>query len=324
MGGFKIDESVMKVFKKDIKMLINKHKNDELKLKYLQVYEDFDKKLPVELIEVFKKVRNKVGERRDSFQLELNLNEFGFVDLVVNLKVKFKNIKPDKNYSEQDIVYYSNINLHDLIKSKKVDIPVLIRDTKLNNDKLFSIISHEFRHIYDYFIINDQSDMESFINSIYYSILKKRNKNKDFEKFLNCIYLSLEHELIARNTMLYENFAYCKCNRDVLLKEFKNTYTYKSLILLKNFDYSELLDLKYKDIINDFIGYFKDEDFVENLDDIKIFFEKWKKYFSKKSDEYLLEMYDMLDMVYKVVKESFENKKIRKVKDILRDIDEKL
>lgn len=303
--------------------MIDKEKNKDIRLKFLQVYEDFNKQIPDELIEIFNKVRKLIGVRNESFNFKLNLSDINFIDLILNIEVDYQEILDNKNYQDKDIIYYSNINIGDLVDNKEnIKLPIIIRDVRLNNDKLYSVISHELRHIYDFFVINDESDFTSFVNSLNYSILKKEIKS-NFKYFLEIVYLSLEHELIARNTMIYENFINCKCSKTKLIEEYKKTYTFKSLKIMKNFQYEIYLDKKYLKDINSFINKFGGEK-CKNLKDIELFFKGWKNYFKDKSEEYLDEAYNVLDKIYNVIKESnINNDKIRNVKDILLEIQNK-
>jgi len=295
--------------------------NRNIWLKYIQVYEDFNKEIPIELKNIFSGIQDIIGYKNDSFVVKIDLNDLDFCDIILNINVKFTKLENNKKYSDKDIIYYSNININDLIKNEKdIELPIFISDIELNNDKLFSVISHEVRHIYDVFTINEESDMNSFINSLYYNVLKIDETDENFKEFLDFVYLSLEHELIARNTMIYENFINCKCDKDVLLKLFENTYMYKSLLMLKNFNCNNIL--KSKNIIdktNKFISYFGGDD-CENEEDVKLFYIKWQEYFNIKSNEYLIEANKMLDDVYNVIKENKIQHNIKNVIDILKDI----
>jgi len=303
--------------------MIDKNSNKNIRLKFLQVYEDFNKEIPDELIEIFKKIKILLGEKTDSFKQILKTGDLSFIENDIKIIVDFEKINNNKSYSDKDIVYYSNIDLYDLIynSDKIIKIPIKIKDTTLNNNKLYSVISHEIRHIYDFFTINDESDFNSFVNSLYYSLLKKEN-DEIFNNFLDLVYLSLEHELIARNTMIYENFINSKCSLETLQEEFKKTSIYESLILLRNFDYNKLLDLKYLNNINLFIDKFGGNK-CENILDVENFLIGWKKYFVDKSNEYMIESNDVLNKIYNVIKETYEYKKLENVKDILKRIYDK-
>ena len=296
--------------------------NKNIWLKYLQTYEDFNKEIPSELKVIFNKIRNIIGIKTSSFKQTIDLNDVNFIDIIIHINVNFQKINSTLPYSKKDITYYSNININDLLEEKHdINIPIEIKDVTLNIDKLISVISHEIRHIYDVHVVNEDSDMESFTKSLYYSFLKKSETNKDSKDFLFLVYLSLEHELIARNTMIYENFINCKCSREELDKLFKDSSIYESFEKLSNFDYTELL--KIDDIIektNIFINYFGGEKLCKNDEDVLNFYKKWKNYFKTKSDEYILEANKILDDVYFVIKENKIEKPIKNIKELLLDI----
>lgn len=182
-------------------------------------------------------------------------------------------------------------------------------------------MSHEIRHIYDVHEINDKADMESFVKSLYLSTIKKNKINKNFIYFLDMVYLSLEHELISRNTMIYENFINCNCSKEKLYELFEKSFMYESLMMLNDFNYENLL--KEPDILkntNDFIHYFGGE-ICKNENDLSTFYQNWKKYFNLKSIEYIEESRKILDNIYSDVKEN--KHEIKTVKEILLTIHNK-
>ncbi|MCK9415963.1 hypothetical protein M0Q97_04815 [Candidatus Dojkabacteria bacterium] len=240
-----------------------------------------------------------------------------FCDLIICLDVKFNKLNSGIRYEDKDIIYYSNININDLVLGKeKTIIPIIIYDVNLNIDKLISIISHEIRHIYDVYTINDESDMKSFINTLYYTELLKNETDKYFVDFLQLVYLSLEHELIARNTMIWEMFRNCKCEKNELYKLYYESYMYKSFNLLNSFNYHNLIDVNNIEKVNNFINYFGGS-LCENENDIIIFFKKWQKYFKEKSDEYLKEGYKVLNDILNINEFKNSDIKIINVKDLL-------
>ena len=290
----------------------------KLWFKYIKTYESFNKKIPDELKKIFKEVRNIIGNPVESFNIDIDLNKFNFCNLIIELEVSFEKLKSGVSYEDKDIIYYSNININDLVLGKnRTKIPIIVKDLFLNVDKLSSVISHEIRHIYDVYMINEESDMKSFIKSIYYTELYKSDDNNYFLNFLNLIYLSLEHELIARNTMIWEMFSYCKCSKEELYKLYHQSYMYKSFDILKSFDYNLLIDeTNIIQKVNNFINYFGGT-LCNNDADITTFFDNWKKYFNDKSEEYLNEGYKILEDILSI--NEFKNNKVdvKNVKDML-------
>ena len=304
------------------KIIVDRNNIDRSKwLKYIKLYEEFNKEIPEELKNIFNKVRIELGKPLKSFIQIIDLNEYGFKDIKIKVIVEFEKILPTLPYGDRKTIYGSNINVNDLLSNKSIiDIPINIIDVSIDIDKLSSVVSHEIRHIYDFCNANDKSDMESFINVLRLNRLKENRKNYEFLNFLDLVYLSLEHELIARNTMIYENFVNCICSEEELIELFKDTYVYESLIILDTFDSNKI---EYTDELlndtNDFIKYFAG-DLCNNEKDIIIFYQNWEKYFKMKSNEYMKEAYKVLDNLYNAIKESYDYKKDMTVKELLLDI----
>lgn len=296
--------------------------NRNIYLKYIKLFEHFEKKIPDSLKEIFSKIRSIIGNRTDSFEKSISLREMGLCDINVNIVVKFDKIQEPGPYENHDIIYYSNINIYDLIGTdiKEINMPIYIKDVFIITDKLISIISHEIRHIYDVYNTNNEDfevDMMSFVKSCYYNILKTHEDNNEYKKFLYLVYLSLEHELIARNTMIWEMFINCHCSKEKLYKLFEESNIYESFNLLDNFNYNAILKIdNLIDKVNYFIGYFGG-DLCKNQNDVILFFEKWDLYFKNKSDEYKKEGYMILDDIFKLIKENVNNNKKKNVKEML-------
>jgi len=298
--------------------------NKNLWNKYIKTYESFNKEIPDELKKLFNEIRQIIGNQTKSFKKNIDLNSLEFCNLIIELDVKFNKLNSEIRYEDKDIIYYSNVNINDLVTGKdRTIIPIIIDDINLNVDKLCSVISHEIRHIYDVYTINEESDMKSFTNSLFYTELLKNESNKYFIDFLQLIYLSLEHELIARNTMIWEMFINCKCSKEELYRLYHDSYMYKSFNILKSFDYNKLINEQdIIDKVNIFINYFGGN-LCADKNDIFIFFENWKKYFITKSDEYIIEGYKVLDDILSI--NEFKNNKSDtiNIKDLLLYIHKK-
>ena len=109
------------------------------------------------------------------------------------------------------------------------------------------------------------------------------------------VYLSLEHELIARNNMLYEMYRYVEItDKKQLYEIFKQSYVYKSLDYLNNFDY--LSFIKHENILEFTIDFSKsiNDDFDGN---ILNYYKKWYDFFKQKSKEFLSYVDKMLDKI---------------------------
>jgi hypothetical protein len=299
-------------------MLYKNNLNKKLWLSYIKTYEDFNKKIPDDMKTLFNEIRKCIGNPNKSFKIDIDLDKLNFCNIILKLDVNFTEIKNNLSYVENDIIYYSNININDLLEGKDIiNLPIIIKDVNLNKDKLISVISHEIRHIYDVFMVNSESDMKSFVHSLYYGFLSKNEQDEKFKYFLYLVYLSLEHELIARNTMLWEMFINCNCSKDELLNLYKKCSIYKSYIELSSFNYSELKNIpNILTKINEFIKYFGGVPCT----DANVFFENWKIYFNNKSLEYQKESLEIIDNVYNIINENNTNKNIINVKDMLLDI----
>ena len=200
----------------------------------------------------------------------------------------------DKNSNLVD--YISDVNIIDVIKDKDIiDISVNIKDKDINIDKILSLIHHELRHIYDILTINSDHDIDSFLKIPI--VMKYKNPTSKFGKFIHLVYLSLEHELVARNSMIYHKLR--NIDKDKILDKFKDTYIYKSLLQLNNFDVEKFIsEFNIDDLLkitNDFIYDYKGYNKVNNKQDLIEFYSKWKEYFHKKSEEYYIEALKMID-----------------------------
>ena len=294
--------------------------NKKLWLKYVKVYEEFNKEIPESLKILMDKIKEDIGHPIDSFKSIIDLENYGFVqNMKILLDVKFKKIE-NKYYTDKQTIYHSNINIYDVINQKsEIYLPIKIEDSVLNEHKLYSVISHEIQHLYDVLTIIDESDMKSFVNDLYLNKLRNVAKNIEFFNFLELVYLSLEHELIARNTMIYYEFLNCNVSKEKLIDMFYDSFMYKSLIKLKNFNYQNIINTP--NIIgdtNDFINYFGGKN-CKNEEDLIKFYSNWKKYFEDKSNEYLDESYKVIDDLMCLVKESYQLKQTKNVKKILLD-----
>lgn len=253
-------------------------------LKYLKLYEDFSQKSIPELIKkISYTIRKDVLTNGNiSFTKHYIIDAF---DILLNIRYKNGNYKP----------YHSDVNIYDILSGKEtIDIIVDVQDINIDIDYLMSIISHEIRHIYDIYTMVEDSDFEEFKK------IPIINKYKnDFTKF---VYLCLEHELIARNNMLYELYRWINItDKTELYKIFKNSYTYKALIDLKNFDYKQFSKI---DNCYNFTVMFSKEIGDVFDGDLEQYYKKWFDYFNNKSIEYLSYVDDMLDEVINDVKDN--------------------
>jgi hypothetical protein len=252
---------------------------------YIKLFEDFNQKSLPSLIKKISYIIRKdiINNGNNSYNKEYNID-----GIHINLIVDYK-----KSYKQP---YYSNVNIYDVISGKEpIDIKVIVNDLKIDVDYLMSIISHEIRHIYDVYTVVDDTEMLDFVKSI--AVFKNKNRNE----FVNLVYLSLAHELIARNNMLYELYRYINItDKDKLYEIFKKSYVFKALEDLKNFN-ANLFISKNVDLYEFTLNFSKDigDDFDG---DLKKYYSKWEEFFHKKSDEFLGYVDNMLDDIINDIK----------------------
>jgi hypothetical protein len=195
------------------------------------------------------------------------------------------------------IPYHSDINLTKIITNplKSVDIKVFVTDIEIDINYLMSIISHEIRHIYDIYTISRDHHMLEFKKSFH---LNDYYDTK-FGEFVELFYLSLEHEFIARHNMLYELYRWIEItDKKQLYNIFKTSFTYKALIMLKNFDSEKYINKFNRIELIEFTKEFSNK-IEDKFIDIDSYYKKFEIFFHKKSDEFLSYVDSMLDDIIK-------------------------
>lgn len=223
-----------------------------------------------------------------------------------------------------DNSYYSNINVYNIITNPLNVIDITIKIPK-NYDihYVLATIIHEIIHVYDIITVNSENDMHSFIKDI-----KLRNyKIGYYTNFINLIYLSLEHELVARNNMIYPYIKY----KDIDIKESKNiiksSFIWKALEYLKDFNHSEFIsNFNLNDLINitnDFNqNILNQNNIMSDYNDIKVFYENFEFFFKETSDTWERELNDEILKIYenKLILLENNEKKSNNVKDLLLNL----
>lgn len=259
---------------------------------FSKIFEDFSiKRIPDELIYICDKIKN-----------DINLNEnfkknylYGSYKFEIDIKI---DNKEDNNiyYSEIDILNILNNIFND--ENYIVKIPVYVESTNPDKNKILSIITHELRHIYDILNISENESKD---------FIKKRNlnifKNTKYWSFIFQIYLTLEHELIARNNMIYPSLRWSGIkDKNELLKKYKESFTYTSLIDINNFDALKFINKFELDELllhtNKFINNVDKSNVCYNYSDLINFYKKWEIFFKKKSKEYIKYAEKEIDFVY--------------------------
>lgn len=224
--------------------------------------------------------------------------------------------------------YYSNIDVFKVITEPgPIDIKVEIKPD-YDIHYIVATIIHEIRHVYDIYTVNNDNDMDSFIKCKGLSKLKKDK----YKWFINMIYLSLEHELIARNNMIYPFIKFRNVDIDDAKKIVKTSFINKSFDLLDEFEHNKFVNsIDEKELI-ELTNIFNKEvlNQTDSITDVVGFYKKWEKFFKETSikwrseidkeinrlyefintDEFILHSYhqDMTGFVHKLLIEIYENK----------------
>ena len=268
-------------------------KPDNLKnvwLDYIELYEDLKQKsIPEELKILTKDIRDILKtdvENNKSFIKYIDLHNFKF-----NLQVIF-NIGDNKTY-------FSDVNVYDVIYNDVVNLKINIIDNVIHMNDLMSVINHELRHVYDILNVNDDYNMKSFLDLLNFISFKNDNNIDPKFKYFNwLIYISFEHELIARNCMIYDKFI--GVNKSTIYDLFKKSKIYEELMNLENFNSMKfIIGFNLQELI-DLTNKFNDKmknNYKVDKDNIFNYYKKWEEFFKQKSKEYLQEAYKMIDIV---------------------------
>ena len=261
--------------------------SDNKWVKYIKLFEDFSEKSYPQLIKkVCLIIRRDIEINGDkSFNKVYNIDG---LNILINIHFRLDNKQP----------YYSNVNIYDVISGKEPNlIDISVTDLSIDLNYLMGIISHEIRHIYDILTTVDDLDVKDFLKSRVITEYKRDGVNKEF---INLVYLSLEHEMIARNNMLYEMFRWQGISdKEMLYKLFEKSYTYDALKQLNSFDFRKMVEL---DNIIDFTYRFSKSIGDEFDGDLLKYYSNWNDFFIKKSDEFLSYVDSMLDDVIDDIK----------------------
>jgi len=168
--------------------------------------------------------------------------------------------------------------------------------------QIYSILNHELKHVYDLYYENYKDSFDR-VDSYKY-LLNKYSRISEIVNFLEISNLALKHELEARNSMIYDKLRWLKTyDRDQLKNEFKKSYVYKSLLMIKEFDYSDILLMDLEISLNftdEYIKLFmKSDKLVTNREELIDFYKSIGDKFIKKSNEYLNKCELVLDEIVK-------------------------
>jgi hypothetical protein len=253
------------------------------------------------IIEKFEEIQfpNLIKKLTSKIRLDLINNGNGSFNQKYSFDSLILNIIVDYNKTAKQS-YYSNINIYQILseQDKDIDIKVIVNDQDIDFNYLTSIISHEIRHVYDIFTIASEVEMKSFINSLHLS----KFKNTKFNEFINLFYLSLDHELIARNNMLYDSFRWLNItDKNELYKLFQKSYVNSALIQLNDFNSNIFINKFDRKELEQFTKEFSDN-IEDNFISVEDFYKKYETIFKSKSNEFLSYIDDMLnDVIYDII-----------------------
>ena len=245
-------------------------------------------RLPEEQYTIHGDLKNLSNELTKEFiELKLPYNKilsFGGIEISIRI------IKSNR--------YYSNIDWFKFLKGDYELIIEVIDNYDLNY--LVSLIIHEIRHMLDFSDASNNSGLSSF--DMDFNLRKYRNEK--FMDFYSLVYLSLEHELVARNNQIYPYIKFKNLSKEQSLDILRESFVWKSLSLLKGFDYIHFMN-KFNDdelieITNNFIVdcLFDRENKVENKEELLEFYKIWDIYFNELSDKWKDLLLREVDIVY--------------------------
>ena len=157
-----------------------------------------------------------------------------------------------------------------------------------------------------------------------YSFIKYINLRKlkigNYTEFINLIYLSLEHELVARNNMVYPFIRYKNIDKEEARNIVNNSFINKALVFLSQFDHIKFiksmdrteLDRLTKIFITDVLRSDPNVNIIE-------FYKNWEKFFKDSSKEWRTELDKEIDDLYEF-KTFNNNESVNSVNKILIEI----
>lgn len=208
-------------------------------------------------------------------------------------------------------IYNSNISVKEIIDTKfnGFEIPVIIEDNSVDENKFFALIAHELSHVYQVLSGNDIF-IESFEKMGNIEEFRKSIENYKYN-FLNYIYLNFEHELDAKVNQIYEGLLYNKN-----FKSFEDMWNWfindedNSIIYLGKFSYDKYLKQYNQNILLELTNQFNILYGIEKITitEIKKYYDDWKIVFQKNVDKYLPEFKDAVYQAFNKIKRYEESK----------------
>ena len=223
--------------------------------------------------------------------------EFDNIKLPYEKLVNFGGIEVDIRVKKTSR-YYSYV---DWVKFLNGDYEIVIEvENEFDVNYLVSTIIHEIRHMIDFTDENINSGFSSFDVD---RNLRKYNIGA-FSEFFMLVYMSLEHELVARNSQIYPYIKFKNITKEESLKILKNSFIWKSLTMLKEFNCNKFINkFDYNVIVgitNNFIKecLYDNTTTIEDKDELLNFYKIWGEYFNDISDKWEEILLREVDIVY--------------------------
>jgi hypothetical protein len=194
--------------------------------------------------------------------------------------------------------YYSNIDWYEFLNGKnnlKVEIP-----QEYDMGYVISLIIHEIRHLIDFTSEYSNIRISSFDLELQ---LRKYRGIVSFNEFYILFYISLQHELVARNNQIYPYIKFKGMEKEDSIKLIKKSFIWSYLENLTSFNHDSFIKKFEVDFLieltNEFLKevLFSDE-IIEDYNDLKLFYEKFEKYFKTLSIDWKDITFKEIDYVY--------------------------
>ena len=210
-----------------------------------------------------------------------------------SLPIKFNLII---NYTiDEDTDYSGYIDYNEIkrVKFNNFNLYIDIKDKEMDYSSVYSTIGHELKHVFDIYH-NDPYQEVNKMKVIWK--LHENTQNKYLREILYLTYLSLSYELEARNNELYNKLRWLKSfDSSMIMDEFKKTYIYESLMMLKNFDIDDILNNVNNDELTVFLIDYANKIYGREIVSPKNFLERIKGFFNAVGDAYLTKANDILE-----------------------------
>jgi len=241
------------------------------------------------------------GERYFSINVENleEIKEIGTINFVV--------ISISNDYSAK---FLSNgEDLKDDI-TISIDLP-----PQINPYYLHEVIVHELTHLWEYYKIKINGKSFPLYDKVKKTLIRTIDQDRfdPFIYFRNLVYLTLDNEMNARVSQLYQNLFFKKDKSYTsLINHFKMSKTWKKIIEIENFN-AKTFSVNLLEILGDNLTYRLINDFNEELSENGVkykfnkevsskeqvieYFTNWQTYFKRKSVKQRKKVYKILSEV---------------------------